>query len=101
MRLACRHEPELDVAIRPALLLAVEDVAGVEVPDLAGDLRVRPATGRTLDRADAGAAGEEARPRGRDIVAERVTAPIPVTTTRRPLRSRHRTSFPVRTVAAR
>ena len=64
-RLAGGDEPELDVAVRPALVLAVEDAARIEVDDLAGDPRGQAARIERRDRPDAGAAGDEARPRWR------------------------------------
>src|SRR4029079_19680868 len=104
-RLARRDEPELDVAVGPADLLAVEDLARVEVADLAGDLAVDPHRVERLDHPDRGKTATQARPRGRDVLAERGDqahaghdhAPW----LGRPGCGLHRTSFPVRTVAAR
>ena len=64
-RLAGGHEAELDVAVGPALVLAVEDVARVEVADLGGDPRREPRRVERLDGPDAGPAGDQARPRWR------------------------------------
>ena len=100
-RLARRDQPELDVAVGAAQLLAVEDAAGIEVVDLAGDLRVsRDGSNASIVRTP-DSAGDEALPRSwRTSLPSAVTMPMPVTTTRRrPIG--HRTSFPVRTVAAR
>ena len=47
MRLAGGDEAELDVAVRAALVLAIEDAARVEVVDLGGDPRRSGATDRT------------------------------------------------------
>ena len=99
-RLAGGDQPELDVAVGPAELLAVEDAAGVEVADLGGDPRRSAATGRTPRSCGRRTGRRPGRPRSMATsLPSAVTMPIPVTTTRR--RSRHRTSFPVRTVAAR
>ena len=100
-RLAGGHQPELDVAVRPAQLLAVEDAARVEVLDLGGEPGGEP---RRVERSRSGgrrSARRRARPRSTATsLPSAVTSPMPVTTTRR--RSvAHRTSFPVRTVAAR
>ena len=70
-RLARGDEAERDVAVRPAELLAVEDMARVEVADLAGDLRGDPRRVERGDRPDAAAPGGDAGPRARDVVAER------------------------------
>src|SRR5439155_1393134 len=49
-RLAGRHEPELDVAVRPAHVLLVEDARRVEVLDLTGDPRLEPGRVERGDR---------------------------------------------------
>ena len=75
---------ELDVAVRPAHVLAVQDAARVEVPDLAGDLRRRAATGRT-PRCRRIPDRPATRPSQVDATSlpSAVTMPMPVTTTRR------------------
>ena len=71
-RLARGDQPELDVAVGPADLLAIEDVGRVEVADLAGDLRRSSRDGsKAVDGRDPGATGDQAIPRRRDVVAER------------------------------
>src|SRR5262245_21518611 len=99
-RLARRDQPELDVAFGSPKVLAVEYVAGVEVLDLTRNLRREPARIEALDAAHAAATVDEAVPRRRDVVAQRRhgthtgdhNAAMAVV---------HRTSLPVRTVAAR
>src|SRR4029077_4764736 len=100
-RLACGDEPEQDVALRSAELLAGEDLGPIEVPHLAGDLRCHPRWVEPGNRPDATASGRHPGPGARYVVAER--------------RDRahaghhdatrgwvgHRTSLPVRIVAAR
>ena len=99
-RLACRDEPELDVAVGPAQLLAVEDAARVEVADLAGDPRRSAATGRTPRSSGRRTGRRRGPPR-----SSATSLPSAVTSAHAghddaaPLG--HRTSFPVRTVAAR
>ena len=103
-RLAGAHERELDVPVRPADVLAVEDRRRVEVLDLAGDLRRHARRIELRDRRDPRAARDHPLPGGGDVVAQgvdrahagdhdaaRSLGPAPG----------HRTSFPVRTVAAR
>ena len=83
-RLARGHEPELDVAVGPADLLAIEDVARIEVVDLAGDLAVDPRRVEGLDHPDAGLTGDSGR--AHDVATSlprAVIRPMPVTTTRR------------------
>ncbi len=62
-RLAGRHQPELDVAIRAPDFLAIEDGARVEVADLGTDSGCDTRRVERLDRPDPGTAGEQARPR--------------------------------------
>ena len=62
-RLAGGDEAELDVAVHPALVLAVEDAARVEVWTSAGDPAGQPRRVEGVDRAHAGSPGDEARPR--------------------------------------
>ena len=100
-RLARRHQPEGDVAVGAALILAIEDTARVEVVHLAGDLRRDPRRIEGLDPADAGAAGDEVRPARGDVVAERREESHARDDDPPAVRVVHRTSFPVRTVAAR
>ena len=99
-RLARGHEPELDVPVRPAQLLAVEDVARVEVVDLGGEPGGEPGRIEVLDRAHAAPPGNEPGPGRRHVVPERRDEPHPGHDDPAPVVV-HRTSFPVRTVAAR
>ena len=105
--LACRDQAELDVPVGPAQLLAVEDMAGVEVGDLAGNLGGEPGRVEGLDAADPGAPGDEVLPGRLDPGPERGDEPQAGDDDPRrnggPGRGEpaHRTSFPVRTVAAR
>src|SRR4029078_13284181 len=69
-RLPRRHEPELDVAVGPADVLAVEDAARVEGAGLAPDLGVDASRVERLDRPDGGPAVHECRPGGRHVLAE-------------------------------
>ena len=98
-RLACRDQRELDVPVGPAQLLAVEDPAGVEVVHLAGDARGQARRIERLDGPDPGAAGDEVLPGRRHVVPERGDEAHPGH--HDPSSVGHRTSFPVRTVAAR
>ena len=119
-RLARRHEGELRVAVVAALLLAIQDRRRVEVGDLAGDPRRHARRVEGGDRPDARAAGDEPVPGGGDIAAEGGHHPQPgddhPAGTRAgaaragracPTRAgaaravAHRTSLPVRIVAAR
>ena len=83
-RLARDHEPELDVAVHPPHLLAVDDAARVEVAHLGGDLRVDARRIERLDRPDAGLCPASS-PAHVDATSlpSADTAPMPVTTTRR------------------
>src|SRR4029079_7317955 len=103
-RLVGAHEGELDVAVGPPPLLAVEDVGRVEVLDLGGDSDRQAGGVEAGDRGDAGPPGEEPGPGRGHVVADRrqrahagdddapgLGRPGPG----------HRTSLPVRTVAAR
>ena len=98
-RLARGHEPELDVAVGPAHVLAVEDAARVEVAHLGGDPRREPRRVEGLDRADAGPSGDQPVPGRGHVVAEGGDGAHPGDDDASALG--HRTSFPVRTVAAR
>ena len=108
-RLAGDHQPELDIAIGPPLILAIEDAARVEVAYLGRDLRVHPGWVERLDRIDPRSTSEQALPRRGDVVAE--CREHPHAGHDDPPRGRrpglaaslcaHRTSLPVRTVAAR
>ena len=102
LRLARRDQAEGDIAVRPPELLAVEHVARVEARHLAGDARRHARWIERLDRADAAPSRDQPVPRGGHIHAERRdgTHPGDHDAARRACRS-HRTSFPVRTVAAR
>ena len=123
MRLARGDEPELDVAVRPAEVLAVEDVRSASKSRTsAGDPATSAATGRTTRSSrDAGPPGRR-RPGPRSTADVRVPrARVTQRPSRRcsarraaasggqgaerhrtpPWRPAHRTSFPVRTVAAR
>src|SRR5213078_1494077 len=107
-RLTRRDEPELDVAVRPADLLLVENMARVEVADLAGDAGGEPRRVEGFNRSGAGSPGDHPAPRRCDVVAEgsQHAHPGDDDTPRlgRPGRRSggraHRTSLPVRTVAA-
>src|SRR5262249_2790589 len=103
-RLARRDEPELDVAVGPPDLLAVQDAGRVEVLDGGGDPAVEPRRVERADGRDARPAGDEPRPRGAHVLAERregAHAGDDDATRRGGPCPGHRTSFPVRTVAAR
>ncbi len=103
-RLVRAHERELDVAVGPPHLLAVEDVGRVEVLDLGGD---PDGQARGIE---AGHVATPDRPAMRpahvvlDVVADGVhrahAGDDDPARLGRP-RPGHRTSFPVRTVAAR
>src|SRR6185503_16687666 len=102
------HQPELDVAVRPPHLLLVEDAGGIEVLDLTGDPGLEAGRVEGRDPGDPRAAGDHPVPRGGDIVAERRQHPHArdhhAAWRRGPVgvgAGRHRTSLPVRTVAAR
>ena len=97
-RLARRDQPELDVAIDPPDVLAVEDGRRIEVAHLAAHLRIEAGRVEGLDPADPGAPGEETLPRRGDVVAERADGAHAGDDD---AARAHLTSFPVRTVAAR
>src|SRR6185436_2927081 len=70
-RLPRDDEAELDVPIRAARVLAIEDGRRVEVARLRGDLRVHTRRIEGLDRVDAGATREQPLPRRGDVRPER------------------------------
>src|SRR5439155_14272561 len=70
-RFARSDEPELDEPVRAAELLAIEQPAGIEIVHLAGKTDREAGRIEGLDRADPGAAGDQAGPRRRNVVAER------------------------------
>ena len=77
-----RHQPEGDVAVGAALVLAVEHTARVEFVHLAGDLRRTARRVEGLDPANAGSAGDEVVQLEATSLPSGVS-PMPVTTTRR------------------
>ena len=107
-RLARGDEPELDVAVDPAQVLAVEDAArrrsratSPAICEVSRD-GSKASIVRTPDRP----ATRPAQVDGDVVARARSACPCPVTTTRAAAGRRrapvgHRTSFPVRTVAAR
>ena len=100
--LAGGDERELDVAVVAALLLAVEDRGWVEVLDLGGDPGRKARRIELRDGADARAAGDHRLPRRRHVESERCDgAHAGDDDARLAVGRTHRTSFPVRIVAAR
>ena len=101
-RLTGRHERELDVAVVAALVLAIEDRRGVEIPYLGGDACGQARRIELRDRADAGSTGDHRLPGGRNVESERGhRAHAGDDDARLAVGRAHRTSFPVRMVAAR
>jgi hypothetical protein len=99
-RLARGNEAELDVAIGPPHVLSVEHVGGVEVAHLARDLGRDAARVEPLDAANAGPTRDEVVPRLLDGEAERRHEPEARDHDAAAALD-HRTTLPVRTVAAR
>jgi hypothetical protein len=96
-RLPGDDEAELDVAVGPAQVLAVEHAGGVEVANLGGDLGIDPRGIEGLDPPDPGSTSDQAVPGRGHVVAERGDRAH----AGHDHATRHRTSLPVRTVAAR
>src|SRR5450759_1192208 len=96
------HESELDVAVVATLILAIENGRRVEVLDLSRDPGRQARWIELGDGADTGLAGNQARPGGWHVVAERAEgAHAGDHYSRHAIGRTHRTSFPVLIVAAR
>jgi len=101
-RLAGRHERQLNVAIVSALVFAIEDRRRIEILDLGGDAGGQPRGIELCDGTHARSAGNHSVPGGGDVEPEsRQGAHTRDDNSGLPAGRAHRTSFPVRMVAAR